>query len=81
MYTPLNLIVELFFEFFFKGTYVRLEIVHTGEKHSLTYTSRIQNIELVGYLEHKHNLKTRSRFDGKIYLSNSYSAGEKLTEY
>ena len=39
---------------------LKLEIVHKGEKYSLVNTSRMQSIECVGKLQHKHNLKTGS---------------------
>ena len=40
LYTPLNLIIELFEAFFFGGerTFLKLEIVLRGEKYSLTNT-------------------------------------------
>ena len=56
--TLLNMIIELFFNFFLEGPYLKLEFVHKGENHSLRNTSRMQSIQFVGLLQHEHNLKT-----------------------
>ena len=45
-------------KFFWEGTYLKLEILHNGEKYSLRNTLRMQSNEIVGSLQHKHNLKT-----------------------
>ena len=53
--TPLHdnkFLLKLFCE----GSYLTLEFVYKGEKYSLRNTSRIKNIETVGYLQHNHNL-------------------------
>ena len=40
--------VKLILKFFFSyGAYLKFEIVHKGEKYSLTNTSRMQNFEFV----------------------------------
>ena len=36
---------------------MKLETVHKGEKFSSRKTSRMKNIEFVGQLKHKRNLK------------------------
>ena len=49
LYTPLNLVIELFLSFFhWERTYLQLEDVHKGEEYSLFNTSRMQNIEFDG---------------------------------
>ena len=55
IYTPLaynTFILKVFFD----GTDLRFEIGRNGEKYSLRSTSRMQLIEIVGLIQHKHNL-------------------------
>ena len=59
LYTPPNIINQIYFEvFFWDGTDLNFEVGHMIEKYSLKNPSRIENTDFAGELQHKHNLKT-----------------------
>ena len=83
-------------DFFRDGRDLKFQIGHKGERHSLRNSSRMENIDFAGKLQHKHNLlsayfvdfltfvikfQKKTGRDGKKWFSYSHSAGENFTEY